>query len=223
MRTSVLVIAPHPDDEVMGCGGVIARHVAQGDTVTVLVITRGIPELFPPPLIERTRDELRIAHDLLGITQTHFLNFQAPMLDMQPTYQLADAISKVIRETKAERVYLPHRGDLHHDHQAVTKAALVAARPINKCTVRQLLSYETPSETEWALPSQDSAFTPNVFVDISDYLKSKLDAMACIKSQLRTPPHPRSLQHIEALARLRGNTVGFAAAEAFMLVREIEA
>ncbi|MDQ3813972.1 MAG: PIG-L family deacetylase, partial [Armatimonadota bacterium] len=154
-----------------------------------------------------------------GVASCSFLDFPAPQLDVVPGWRIAAAIGRVIRSCAAEWVYLPHRGDIHADHRAVHDATLVAARPINDCSVRRLLCYETLSETEWAAPS--SAFVPTVFVNITDYLETKLQAMACYRSQLKEAPHARSLQNIEALARLRGATVSLPAAEAFMLVREI--
>jgi LmbE family N-acetylglucosaminyl deacetylase len=217
----VIVIATHPDDEVLGCGGVMARHAAQGDTVRVLVVTRGIPDLFPVGMIEETRKELRRAHDVLGVAGVDFLDFPAPMLDTIPGYQVADGISTVIRSHKPEYVYLPHRGDMHADHRAVFTASLVACRPGCQGAPRKLLCYETLSETDWAPPFGDDAFIPTVFFDISNYLEIKLKAMACYRSQLKNPPHTRSLQSLEALARLRGGTVGLHAAEAFMLMREV--
>ena len=218
---NVLIIAPHPDDEVLGCGGVMARHADQGDEVHVLVVTRGAPEIFPPEQIEDTRQELRAAHAVLGVSTVQFLDFPAPKLDTIPGHKLADAIAGVIRSLQPSIIYLPHRGDIHTDHQAVYQATLVAARPINGCSVRQLLCYETLSKTEWAAPFGDDAFIPTVFVDITDYLAQKLKAMDCYHSQLKQPPHSRSLKSIEALARLRGATVSLSAAEAFMLVRQI--
>jgi LmbE family N-acetylglucosaminyl deacetylase len=218
---NVLIIAPHPDDEVLGCGGVMARHAAQGDDVHVLVVTRGTPEMYPPEQEEQTRQELRAAHDILSVSSVHFLDFLAPKLDTIPGYQLADAIGGVIRSLYPSIIYLPHRGDIHSDHRAVYQATLVAARPINDCPVRKLLCYETLSETEWAAPFGDDSFIPTVFVDITDYLNQKLKAMACYHTELKQPPHPRSLQAIEALAKLRGATVSLPAVEAFMLVREI--
>ncbi len=218
---SVLVVTTHPDDEVLGCGGVIARHVYEGDDVHVLMVTRGIPEIFPADQIEETRRELQLAHSLLGVEHVTFLDFPAPKLDTVPEYVLADAIGDSIKTILPQIVYLPHQGDLHVDHRAVNRATLVAARPINGLSVRRLLCYETLSETEWAPPFGNDAFVPTVFVDIAPFLERKLRAMACYSSQLKEPPHPRSLQSIESLARLRGNTVGLQAAEAFMLVREI--
>ena len=221
MKNHILVVAAHPDDEVLGCGGVMARHTAQGDEVHVLVVSRGIPEIFPPKEIEETRKELCLAHQILGVTHVYFLDFPAPKLDVIPGHQLADAIGQVLQSFQPRVIYLPHRGDLHADHRAVYYATLVAARPVNDCPVRRLLCYETLSETEWGPPSGDSAFVPTIFVDITHYLERKLEAMARYRSQLKKPPDSRSLQSIEALARLRGSTVSVQAAEAFMLVREI--
>lgn len=221
MSERVLVIGAHPDDEVLGCGGVIARHVAHGDEVHVAIVTRGTPELFPPEQIENTRKELKQAHTLLGVKQAHFLNFPAPLLDTVARYKLNDALLHLLHDYQPETVYMHHHGDVHLDHQVIYHAALVACRPIKGLTVRQLLAYETLSETEWAAPQGDAWFVPNYYVDISAYLPRKLDAMACYASQVKPPPHARSLRNIEALARYRGATVSKDAAEAFMVVRQI--
>jgi len=217
----VLVVAPHPDDEVLGCGGTMARHSVQGDRVYVLVVTRGIPEIFPPEEIERTRQELRRAHKMLGVTDTLFLDYPAPKLDTVPEYKLAEAISEVIHVLQPDILYIPHRGDIHVDHKAVYNAAMVASRPVDDMFIQRILCYETLSETEWGALSESSAFVPNVFIDITRFLNKKLEAMASYRSQLKNEPHPRSLRSIKALAYLRGGTVGVHAAEAFVLVREI--
>ncbi len=218
---NVLVVAAHPDDEVLGCGGVTARHVAQGDHVYALVVTRGIPEIFAPERDEADRQDSQRAHQILGGSGIFFLDFPAPRLDVVPGHELADAIRNVIVSVRADVVYAPFGGDLHGDHKAVHLATLVASRPINNCPVRRLLCYETLSETDWASPLDDSAFRPTVFVDITDVLERKLEALACFRNELKQPPHPRSLRAVEALARMRGSTAGLMAAEAFMLVREI--
>jgi LmbE family N-acetylglucosaminyl deacetylase len=218
----ILVIATHPDDEVLGCGGMIARHVAEGDEVHVLVITRGAEDIYSKAEIEATRKEMKNAHAILGIKDVSFLDFPAPKLDSVPQYQIADTIAKVFRSIQPYAVFLPHHGDIHNDHRVVYHAALVAARPINHSTIKQLLCYETLSETEWAPPSGDEAFIPTVFVDISTFLEKKLSALSCYASQMKDPPHPRSLRSIEALAVFRGSTVCVNAAEAFMLVRAVE-
>jgi len=218
---NVLVVAPHPDDELLGCGGTIARHVALGDTVHVLVVTRGDAEIFPPAIIEKTRGELEKAHEYLGIAGVEFLDFPAPKLDVTPGYRIADSIAKTVRRLSPQTLYLPHRGDLHSDHRKVCDAALVAARPINGCSVKTILCYETVSETEWGYPFGADVFTPTVYVDISNYLERKLSALGCYESQLLPAPNARSLQSIEALARMRGYAINVSAAEGFVLVRQI--
>jgi Uncharacterized proteins, LmbE homologs, COG2120 len=218
---NVLIVAAHPDDEVLGCGGVTVRHVERGDRVYVVVVTRGFPEIFSPEIDEEDRQHAREAHEILGGAGIFFLDFPAPRLDTVPGHELADALREVIFSVNADVIYTPFGGDLHADHKATYLATLVASRPVNNCPVRRLLCYETLSETDWASPLDDSAFKPTVFVDISDVLERKLQALACFRNELKQPPHPRSLRAIEALARVRGSTAGLMAAEAFMLVREI--
>lgn len=217
----IVVVAPHPDDEVLGCGGVMARHAAEGDEVFVVVATRGAPELYSDESVEQTRAEARQAHAILGVRETRFLDFPAPKLDVTPGHLIADALAKQFQELRPERVYLPHHGDLHSDHGRIYHATLVAARPLASCSVKQLLCYETLSETEWAPPIDNAVFYPTVFVDIAAYLPKKLEAMQCFASQLKPAPNPRSLEAIEALSRYRGSTVNVHAAEAFVLIRDV--
>lgn len=221
MARVVLVIGTHPDDEVLGCGGSIARHTASGDSVHVIIVTRGVPEMFPVETILRTRDEFRIAHKILGTKSAEFLDFPAPGLDSIPNYKIADALRGIVEKHKPDIIYCPHQSDIHADHKATFWATLVATRPVGRFRVPRLLCYETVSETEWASSTGADAFVPTVFVDISSYLKDKVRAMACYETQLKQFPEPRSLQALEALARWRGATVGVEAAEAFSLVREI--
>jgi N-acetylglucosamine malate deacetylase 1 len=217
----VLVLATHPDDEVLGCGGVIARHAAAGDDVHVLIMTRGVEELFTPERVARTREELAAAHKILGVKIATFLDFPAPRLDTVPGHQLADALLGQLRKIRPDVLYIPHQGDLHSDHKATYWAALVAARPTGGASPSRILCYETLSETEWGAPTSANAFVPTVFVDIAKYIPIKLRAMSCYETQLQAPPHARSLKAIEALAVYRGSTVSVAAAEAFVLVREV--
>ena len=218
---NVLVLAPHADDEVLGCGGTIARHVSEGDSVVIVVATRGLPELFSDEYMEQVRGEARKAHAVLGVAETRFLEFPAPVLDTVPRYKIAGAIAKVIRDAQPRTLYIPHHGDIHSDHLHLHHAALVAARPLATCPVRKILAYETVSETEWAPPHSDAPFFPTCFIDISEHLEKKLEAMACFESQVQQPPDARSLRTLEALARVRGATIARDAAEAFVLIREI--
>lgn len=217
-----MVIAPHPDDEILGCGGIMSKFVNDGKEVYVLVITRGTPKLYSDDRIVNVRKEALDAHKILGVKETVFLDFHAPELDQTSLAEISMEISKVIKKLAIDTLYIPHRGDIHSDHRVVYNAALVAGRPVAGSTVRSIYAYETLSETEWAAPFGDDAFIPTHFVDVTGSFENKLKAMACFKSQLKPFPNSRSLEAIEALAKFRGATVGVKRAEAFMTVRTIE-
>ena len=218
----VLVIAPHPDDEVLGCGGTIARYTKNGDDVYLCVVTKAYTPDWPEDEIKERRDEVLRVNRILGIKKTYFLDLPTAKLDTIPQKELNEVIAQVTNEVQPEIIYIPHGGDVNNDHRLVFDAAMVAIRPRPGPVIKRVLSYETLSETEWAAPSKESAFMPNVYVDISGALETKLKAMAEYKSELKEFPHPRSLEAISALAKVRGATVGVEAAEAFRLIREIE-
>jgi LmbE family N-acetylglucosaminyl deacetylase len=217
----LLVIAPHPDDEVIGCGGTMARVAREGGEVSVLVVTRGVDELFPASVIEQTRAEAKRSHALLGVKDTTYLDFPAPRLDVTPRHQVADRIREEVRRSQPDVVLVPHPGDLHHDHEAVYYASLVACRPDSAWAAPTLYAYETMSETDWGAPIAANAFVPTQFVDVSEELTVKLDALACFETQMKPWPHPRSTRALESLARVRGATVGVEAAEAFAFLRGV--
>lgn len=219
---SVLVIAPHADDEILGCGGLIARSVDRGATVTVCVVTSGTAQLFNDDDLKQIRGEALAVHGSIGIARTHFLDFPAPLLDQTPAHAISDALLALITREAPETVLIPHHGDIHHDHSVTYKAALVACRPLALSGLKRILAYETLSETEWAPPRADTWFMPNFYIDITKYVDKKVEAMKGYGSQLREAPHPRSVDGIRALAAHRGLTVGVPAAEAFMLVRQID-
>jgi N-acetylglucosamine malate deacetylase 1 len=219
----VLVVAPHPDDEVLGTGGTIARLVADGRDVRVVVVTKGGPPLFEEAFIERGRAEAREAHKVLGVRDTQFLEgFPAALLDTIPQSALNAGLRDAIDAVRPEVLFIPFPGDLHIDHRKVAEAALVAARPNRRHGIRVVLAYETLSETHWSAPGAP-AFSPNVFVDISESLETKLEAMGRFASQLHPFPHERSLEALRALALGRGANVGLRAAEAFVLIRSVVA
>jgi len=221
----VLIVAPHCDDEVLGCGGVIKKLSDEKKTVFVLMITNGsigAPELFKPEDTLNNRKEAEIANKMIGVEKVIFLDFPAPRLDTIPSYKLSLEISKIIKELNVDTMFIPHKGDIHRDHFITHECCLVAARPINNCTVKTILAYETLSETEWAMPSQNEAFIPTVFVDISNYIEDKINAFSKYESQVKSYPHPRSFESIKALAMHRGTTVGYNYAESFMLIRHIQ-
>lgn len=226
MSSNILVIAPHCDDEVLGCAGMMAKKIDQGATVFVAIVTNGFlgaPELFSEKGTKKVRSETRAAHVFLGVKETFFLDFPAPRLDTIPSYQLSIAFEKVIRDNLIDTLYIPHRGDIHKDHRITYEAALVASRPINENPVQRIFAYETLSETEWAAPFPDDAFIATYYEKISEaQLEIKLKAFQFFSTQIKKAPHPRSLENIKCLARLRGASISCAAAEAFHLIRHID-
>ena len=198
MKNNVLFIAPHADDEILGCGATIYKMMQEGHNVYVLIMTnasKSDPNIFSEKGIQRVRTEALEAHR---------------------------EVSKCISENQIDTVFIPHRGDIHKDHRMVFDSVLVACRPVGDYTVKRVYTYETLSETEWAAPYADDAFIPTVFIPCSqDGMKMKLRAMECYQSQLRRFPSSRSLEALEALAKYRGATISVERAEAFMLIRSI--
>ncbi len=223
---NILIIAPHADDEVLGCGATMAKEAAKGNNVYVLICTNahvGAPEIFSEELIAQIRSEAKAAHELLGVKETIFLEFPAPALDQYPGYVMSGQIASVVRNYDIDTVYIPHKGDCHKDHEVIHSCAMVACRPLAGSKVKRVYSYETMSETEWGEPSASEAFVPNRFVTFSEEeFALKLQAMSVFRSQLQEFPSPRSLESLEALAKYRGTIVSSLRAEAFMVMREID-
>lgn len=218
---NVLVVAAHPDDEVLGLGGTLARHVADGDRVTILILAdRGLAR-YDEARIREVRSAARAASARLGVSDVRFGEFEDQKLDTLPILEVTQRVESILGEVEPEVVYTHHRGDINRDHTVVHEATLTAARPYSSPFVRRILGYETPSATEWAGPYPETAFVPNVFVDISDHIGTKLEAMKAYPSELRKPPHPRSLEELRVHAAYWGSVIGVEAAEPFLLIREI--
>jgi LmbE family N-acetylglucosaminyl deacetylase len=221
LPTDILVIAPHPDDEVLGCGGTIRRMAHEGRQVTIAIVTIGTP-LFPSEQVERVRGEADRAAELLGAAELLFLDLPVTTLHLIPRHQLNATFCGLIERTRPQTVFLPFPGDRHEDHRQTFDAALVAMRPDGRRhRVDRILCYETVSETHWAAAGIEPVFDPNCFIDVTATLADKLAAMRAYASQLEDGIPARSLEAIEALARFRGSVVGMGAAEAFVSVREL--
>jgi LmbE family N-acetylglucosaminyl deacetylase len=219
----VLVVAPHPDDEILGVGGTIAKLSSEGNEVYTVIVTRGDDEIFDKSLVEKGREEAKKADKIVGIKETIFLEgFPAAKLDTIPHYLLNDELKKVIREISPEVCFIPFYNDLHIDHRIIFDSVMVASRPIpgNKFP-RTIYCYETLSETNWNMTNPSLSFVPNVYFDISSFIERKIEALKVFESQLKSFPHERSVDSIIALSKLRGSTVGLKNAEAFILIREI--
>lgn len=220
--TKILVIAPHMDDEVLGVGGTIARHVAEGDEVYVCFVAHRVYDhKFDE---EKNKTEVQCAlkaKEVLGYKEAEFFNLNDERLDVC-IQDILIPLEAYINKINPVVVYVNHRGDNHQDHRAVFQAAMIALRPFANKGIKKILSYEVPSSTEQSPPFNEFAFLPNFYVNIEKYLKTKITALHCYQTEKREFPHPRSDKGVEILAMKRGSEVGFKAAEAFMLIREIK-
>lgn len=216
----VLVIAPHADDEVLGVGGTIARLTAEGNEVHVAVVTIGHPPAFDESLVQLGKQEALEAHRLLGVAETTFLDLPAAELDMVPHREVNAQLADVLHRVRPQIIFGPFAGDMHLDHQLAFLSLQVAARPNGRFTPRTIYAYETLSETNWSVPYVMPNFTPNTFIDVSAHVETKIAAMETFTTQIKPFPHARSAEALRALAAVRGSTVGCAAAEAFVLLRQ---
>ncbi len=225
---NVLVVAAHPDDEVLGCGGTIAKHVNCGDTVNVIILAEGLTSRDERRERKKLSDELsqlaRVAHEanrILGVQSLTLHDFPDNRMDSLDLLDIVKHIEAGIDQYSPDVVYTHHAGDVNIDHRIVHQAVVTACRPIPGQCVKTLLFFEVPSSTEWQAPGSTPAFLPNYFVDISQTLNLKLHALEAYASEMRPWPHPRSLQAVEHLARWRGATVSTEAGEAFVLGRKL--
>jgi len=217
----VLVVSPHPDDEVLGAGGTIARLSSEGHEVTVAIATKGWEPLFARAQVEQVRAEARKANEILGVKSVRFMDLPVTKLSVIPKHELNERFERLIDEVEPELAFLPFFGDRHEDHRQVFDACMVALRPAGKGKhVKRILCYETVSETHWSAAYIEPGFQPQVWVDISGQLSVKLEAMRTYKSQLRPAPDARSLDALSAMAQWRGSVAGMAAAECFVLMRQ---
>jgi LmbE family N-acetylglucosaminyl deacetylase len=216
----VLVIASHMDDEILGMGGTIVKHVKAGDSVTVCIVCkRAYNHQFDPKVVEEEKAAARRAAKVLGYQDTSFLDLRDELLD-ERLLDIIVPLEEVVLKVRPDVVYTHHRGDSNQDHRAVFQASLIACRAISQHKVPRLLSYEVPSSTDQAPPFPEYAFQPNFYVNVQDFLELKIQAMKAYTREMRVFPHPRSAQGIEVLAQKRGMEVGFHAAEAFMVIRD---
>lgn len=225
---NVLVIAAHPDDEVLGCGGAIAKHTQQGDIVHVLILAEGATSRNPQRDRKKLQNELSTlaeaahqASEILGVTSLKLHDFPDNRMDGCDLLDIIKVIEQEIVKYQPEIIYTHHIGDVNIDHRRIHQAVVTATRPIPSSTVKTLLFFEVASSTEWQTPGSAPAFTPNWFVDISQTLSLKLEALAAYEFEMRSWPHARSIEALEHLAHWRGASVGVEAAEAFILGRRL--
>jgi LmbE family N-acetylglucosaminyl deacetylase len=225
IHRSALVLAAHPDDEVLGCGGTLASLTDQGAQVHVAFLADGVSSRSgatstSPELVER-RSAARQACQILGVSSVSFGDFPDNRMDTVALLDVVKSIESLVSSHKPDLVLTHHAGDVNIDHRRIHEAVIAACRPQPGHPVRSVLCFEVASSTEWQLPGSAPAFVPNWFVNISATLEKKLAALQAYAAELRDWPHPRSLRGVEHLARWRGASVGVDAAEAFVLGRHL--
>ncbi len=217
MNKKILIISPHADDEILGCGGFIHKYSKKKYQINVLILTnanKGAPELYPPNYIKKIRHEAKIANKFIGTKKLFFEDLPAVNLNNYPFYKITSVINKYVSEVNPEILLIPSNNDLHDDHKIIFKAAKVATRPNKKKNLKKILSYEVLSETEWN--ENGDFFKPNYYLSLkkSDVDK-KVKAFLKYKSQVKKFPHPRSKEAIISLSRVRGSNAFLDYAEAY--------
>lgn len=225
MSDTVLVVAAHPDDEVLGCGGTIAKHVASGDRVYLQILAEGSASRFNNSVdaeesILALRKSATNAANILGVSDLELLRFPDNRMDSVPQLDVNRAVELAVERWQPTVVYTHHAFDLNVDHRITHEAVLTACRPMPRQTVKRILTFEVASSTEWQSPGV-GPFTPQWHVDISAHWDTKRAALEAYASEMRAWPHVRSYEAVEYLARLRGAAVGCAAAEAYMVARVV--
>lgn len=223
MNKIILVVAAHTDDEALGCGGTIAKHVGQGDTVYAVFLADGVtsrPEASTSELEERNAAAAK-AHQVLGIKHTYMLGFPDNRMDSVPLLDIVQKLESVLNEVQPQVLYTHHNGDLNIDHRITHQAVLTACRPIPGAFVKEIYSFEVLSSTEWNSSGAEQ-FIPNVFVDISEYIGTKIKSLEAYELEMRDPPHSRSIINAQRQSEYRGALVGVQAAEGFSLIRQLK-
>lgn len=221
LNKNILIVAPHADDEILGCGGSIIKWKNDNNKVYVLIMTnanKGEPLSFSKKYIKKIREEAKKANNFLNVDGLFFENLPAPNLDVFPSTKISKIINKYISDLEVNEILLPFNGDLHHDHNKITSAGIVSSRPFSK--IRKIMFYETLSETEWGYTEN---FVPNYFVSLDKKtLDKKIKSFEFYTSQNKSNDHPRSTDGIIALAKFRGLNICKSYAESFRILRLID-
>ncbi|MBT3784385.1 PIG-L family deacetylase [bacterium] len=216
----ILIIASHPDDEVLGCGGIIKKW-SKSHQIKVLFLTNGCDTRYDEEMIDALQEQARHAAVILGTRDVLFEKLPNQQLETIPLLEVTQTIEKYLGILKPEIVFTHHPGDLNRDHRVCYEAVLTATRPLPNQCVKSLYTFFVPSATEWGSSPLSIPFLPNFFVDIEDEIEFKIRAMDCYTSETRPAPHPRSSESLKAYAKACGATVGVSYAEPFSLVRSL--
>lgn len=220
-----LIVAPHPDDELLGCGGTLLKRLAEGKTVGwVLMTAISEDKGWSKQQVRKRDNDIERVREGLGICAEHLyrLNFDSAELDQVASSTLIGALSRIFKVFHPEEVFLPHPGDIHSDHRITFEAASACTKWFRYPSVKRILTYETLSETNFGLDQVAVGFRPNLFVDITNQLQKKIELLAIYESEIAEHPFPRSFDAVSAQALLRGAQSGVHAAEAFHILRQFE-
>ena len=227
-KKTILVVAAHPDDEILGCGGTIAGHTKEGATSHILILGEGITSRDEQREVDARSDEIKKlknqakrAASIIGAASLETLSFPDNRMDSVDLLDVIKAVERSIKKFRPHIIYTHHSGDLNIDHRITAKAVVTATRPVNGTSVREVYAFETLSSTEWSFTAPNYHFYPNYFVDIESTLQQKIKALNAYSSEVREFPHPRSKEVLTSLAKVRGAQAGLKAAEAFSLIRKI--
>jgi len=227
MKNNVLVVAVHPDDETLGCGGTLLKHKANGDEIYWLIVTaiksgyRDWDLGFSKEVIEKRDKEIKKVAEFYSFDGVYSLELPTMRIDEISMSELISKISGIFKEVQPNILYLPFKSDVHSDHRKVFEASFACTKTFRYPFIKKIYMMETLSETEFAPATKEDSFIPNVFVDISEYMDKKLEIMRVFESEIAQHPFPRSERNIKALGTLRGATCGVKYAESFMLLKEI--
>lgn len=220
---SIIVISAHPDDEVIGAGGTLLKHAANGDSVHWLIITNVFErDGFSKERVESRQQEIAEVAEKMGFASTYKLDYPTMQLHSGTIIDMVPKISAIFMKVKPEVIYVMNRSDAHSDHRIVFDAVAACTKSFRYPFIKKVLMYECLSETEFAPALIEKAFVPNYFVDITPYMQKKLNLTKIYASELAAHPFPRSLDNISALAHFRGASVGVQYAEAFQLIKYID-
>ncbi len=214
----VLVIAPHPDDETLGCGGTLFRHKDNEDSLYWLIITKiDKNHGWPIDMVKSRKNEIESVRQSYQFQDLINLNYPSTKLDTYPISDLVEKIGNIVKQISPEIIYIPFEGDIHSDHRIISKVSQSIIKWFRYPSIKKVLVYETISETNFSF-SRNTQFAPNYFVDISNHLEKKIETIKIYNSELDDHPFPRSVDTIRSLAVLRGSQSGYLAAEAFQLI-----
>lgn len=224
---TILIVMAHPDDEILGCGGIISKMTREGEEAYSFILGEGITSRYDQR-DEADKKEMEQLHQrtinaakVVGISRTFWQDLPDNMFDTVPLLKIVKSVESKIQELQPEIIFTHHSGDLNVDHAIVSRAVLTATRPVKHSPVKDIYACEIPSSTDWSFQTLEPVWRPNVFFDISQTLETKLLALKEYETEMRPQPHPRSYQNVSIIAQRWGSLIGTPAAEAFQLIRAI--